>query len=70
MYRLEVVDLSEIYYVSYISVSFRGRAGIFSLCHRIQTHSETHPTSYPVGSGGSFPGRKAAGVRKSPLTSI
>jgi hypothetical protein len=31
-------------------------AGNFSLHHRVQTGSEAHPASYPVGNRGSFPG--------------
>jgi hypothetical protein len=27
---------------------------------RVQTGSEVHPASYPMGTGGSFPGGKAA----------
>jgi hypothetical protein len=34
---------------------------IFSFPNR-QTDSEIHPTSYPIGTGGSFPGGKAAAV--------
>jgi hypothetical protein len=30
--------------------------------HVVQTGSGVHPTSYLVGTGGSFPGGKAAGV--------
>jgi hypothetical protein len=33
----------------------------FSLLHVVQTGSEVHPTSYPMGTGGSFPGDKVAG---------
>jgi hypothetical protein len=29
---------------------------------RVQTGSEAHPTFYPMGTGGSFPGGKAAGT--------
>jgi hypothetical protein len=29
---------------------------------RVQTVSEVHPTSYPMGTGGSFPVGKAAGA--------
>jgi hypothetical protein len=36
-------------------------AGNFSLPHRVQTGSAAHPTSYPMGTRGSFPGGKAAG---------
>jgi hypothetical protein len=28
----------------------------------VQIGSEVHPTSYPMGTGGSFPGGKAAGA--------
>jgi hypothetical protein len=28
----------------------------FSLLQTVQTGSEVHPTPYPVGTGGSFPG--------------
>jgi hypothetical protein len=35
----------------------------FSLLHSVQTGSEVHPASYPMGGAwGSFPGRKAAGA--------
>jgi hypothetical protein len=36
--------------------------GNFSLLHRVQTGSGTHPTSYPMGSGGSLFGGKAGGA--------
>jgi hypothetical protein len=36
-------------------------AGKFSLHHRVQNGSGTHPASYPLGTGGSFLGGKAAG---------
>jgi hypothetical protein len=45
-------------------------AGNFSFHHRVQTGSGTRPTSYPMGSRGSFPGGKAAGAWSWPLTSI
>jgi hypothetical protein len=41
----------------------------FSLIHSIQTGSGTHPASYPVGTGDSFPGGKAAGAWSWSLTS-
>jgi hypothetical protein len=41
----------------------------FSLLHVVQTGSGAHPASYPMGTGGSFPGGKAAGARSWPLTS-
>jgi hypothetical protein len=34
----------------------------FSLLHSIQTGSGVHPTSYPMSTGSSFPGDKAAGA--------
>jgi hypothetical protein len=34
----------------------------FSLLHVVQTGSGVHPTSYLMGTGGSFPGDKAAGA--------
>jgi hypothetical protein len=33
----------------------------FSLVHSVQTVSGAHPASYPMDSGDSFPGGKAAG---------
>jgi hypothetical protein len=32
----------------------------FSLLHVVQTDSGVHPASYPMGTGGSFSGVKAA----------
>jgi hypothetical protein len=34
----------------------------FSLLHVVQTDSRVNPTSYPMGTVGSFPGGKAAGA--------
>jgi len=45
-----------------IGVRFPVGAGNFSLLHRVQTGSEANPASYPMGTGGSFPGGKAAGA--------
>jgi hypothetical protein len=36
----------------------------YSLLHVVQTGSWAHPTSYPMGTGGSFPGDKVAGSVK------
>jgi hypothetical protein len=33
----------------------------FSLCHVVQTGSGAHPTSYSMGTAGSFPGGRVAG---------
>jgi hypothetical protein len=43
-------------------VRFSTGAGNFSLHHRIQNDSGAHPTSYSMGSRGSFPEDKAAGA--------
>jgi hypothetical protein len=43
-----------------VGVRFPAGAGNFSLRHRVQTGSGAHPTSYRMGTGGSFPGGKAA----------
>jgi hypothetical protein len=42
--------------------SIPGRDYILSLCHRVQTDPVAQPASYPRGTGGSFPGGKAAGT--------
>jgi hypothetical protein len=42
-------------------VRFPAGAGNFSLHHRVQNGSGTHPASYPMGTRGYFPGGKAAG---------
>jgi hypothetical protein len=41
---------------------FSAGAGTFSPRCRVQTGFETHVTSHPMGTGGSFPGDKAAGA--------
>jgi hypothetical protein len=41
-------------------IRFLEGAGNFSLHHRVQNGSGAHPASYPMGTGGSFPGGKAA----------
>jgi hypothetical protein len=43
-------------------VRFPAEAGNFSLRHRVQNGSGVHPASYPMGTGGSFPGSKASGA--------
>jgi hypothetical protein len=43
-------------------VRFPAEDGSFSLHHRVQIGSGAHPASYPMGTRGSFPGGKAAGV--------
>jgi hypothetical protein len=43
-------------------VRFPAGAGNFSLHHRFQNGSGAHPASYPMGTGGSFSGGKAAGA--------
>jgi hypothetical protein len=43
-------------------VRFPAGAGIFSLYHRLQNGSGAHLASYPMGTGDSFLGGKAAGA--------
>jgi hypothetical protein len=40
-----------------------------SFLHVVQTGSGAHPASYPMGTGGFFPGGKAAGTWSWPITS-
>jgi hypothetical protein len=42
-------------------VRFPAGVGIFSLHHRVQTGSGVNPDFYPMGTGFSYPGGKAAG---------
>jgi hypothetical protein len=51
-------------------VRFPVEAENFSLRHRVQNGSGAHPPSYPISTGGSFPGGKAAVAWSWPLTSI
>jgi hypothetical protein len=53
-----------------IGVCFPAGAGNFSLRNRAQNVSGAHPASYPSGTGGSFPGSKAAEAWSWLLTSI
>jgi len=53
-----------------IGVSSPGMDWEFSLHRPVQTGSEAHPASYPMGTRGSFPGNKAAGAWSWSLTSI
>jgi hypothetical protein len=41
--------------------SISSRGWDFSPRHRVQIGPGTHPASYPMGTGGSFPGGKAPG---------
>jgi hypothetical protein len=43
-------------------VRFPVGAGNFSLHHHVQNGSGAHPAPYPMGTGTSFPGGKAAGT--------
>jgi hypothetical protein len=43
-------------------------AGARFFLHVVQTSSGTHSASYPMGTGGSFSGRKATGALSRPLT--
>jgi hypothetical protein len=51
-------------------VQFPALARYFSLHQSVQTGSGAHPTSCPVGTGGSITGDKAAGTWSWQLTSI
>jgi hypothetical protein len=51
-------------------VWFLAGAGNLSLHHHVQNGSGAHPASYQMGNRGSFPGGKAAGEWRWPLTSI
>jgi hypothetical protein len=51
-----------------IAIRFPAVAGNFSLQYCVQTGSGAHPASYPMGTGGSFPGSKVATVWSWPLT--
>jgi hypothetical protein len=42
-----------------IEVRFPTGAGYFYSCPCVQTGSGAHPASYPMGTGGPFPGGKA-----------
>jgi hypothetical protein len=44
-----------------IGIRFPARAGNFSLRYHVQNGSGAHPASYPIGTGGSFPGGKRPG---------
>jgi hypothetical protein len=49
---------------------FDSRRGLaISLFSRVQNGSRVHPASYPMDNWSDFPGGKATGVRRSPLTS-
>jgi hypothetical protein len=52
--------------VGWISIPDRGRD--FSLLHSIQTLSGTHPASYPMSTGSSFPAGEVTGAWSWPLT--
>jgi hypothetical protein len=43
-------------------IGVRVPVGVFSLLHVVQTDSGAHPASYPMCTGSSFPGGKAAGA--------
>jgi hypothetical protein len=43
-------------------VRFPAGAGNLSFHHSVQNGSGAHPASYPMGTGGSFPGGKAVGA--------
>jgi hypothetical protein len=48
--------------IGVLRVRFPAGAGDFCLHHCVQNGSGAHPTSYPMGTRGSFPGGKASGA--------
>jgi hypothetical protein len=68
IFQLKLIEFNEIYIgiaqsaTGYVPDSIPGRDKIFFLLHSVQTSSGTHPASYPMGTGGSFPGSKAVGA--------
>jgi hypothetical protein len=52
------------------SIPGRCNDGILSARQRLQTGSEAHPVSCPMGTGGYICGDKADGVQNWPLVSI
>jgi hypothetical protein len=67
-------DIVQFHYFSTVcfkrEVGVPAGAGNFSLRHRVQNASGAHPASYPMGTGGSFSGDKAAGAWSWPLIFI
>jgi hypothetical protein len=59
---ISVLVVIEILALRMIGVRFPVGAGNFLLLHRVQTGSGAHRASYPMGTGGYFPGGKAAGA--------
>jgi hypothetical protein len=61
--RNSAVGIATSYELDNQGVRVRGPVGQeFSLLHVVQTDSGAHPASYPMSTGGFFPGGKAAGV--------
>jgi hypothetical protein len=61
MSRDTAVVIATAYGLDDRGVEFESRWGQgFSLLHIVQTGSGAHLASYPMGTGGSFPGGKAA----------
>jgi hypothetical protein len=61
--RDSAVGIATSYWLDDQRVGVRVRWGQeFSLLHVVQIDSGVHTTSYPRGTGGSFPGVKAAGA--------
>jgi hypothetical protein len=70
--RDNAVGISTNYWLTTEGPEFESKWGQeFSLLHVVQAGSEVHPTSYPMGIGGSSPGVKRPGreVDHSPPTS-
>jgi hypothetical protein len=58
-----LVGIATGYWLTTEGSDFESRWGQeFSLLYVVQTGSESHQSSYPVGTGGPFPGGKAVGT--------
>jgi hypothetical protein len=66
LHNEELHDLCPTRYLSGIALGYGlddrgfGTRGEFSLHHRVQNGSGTHPASCPMGTRGSFPGDKTS----------
>jgi hypothetical protein len=60
--RDSVVGIETGYGLDDLGVGVRVPGQEFSFLHVVQTGSGAHPASYPMGTGDSLPGGKAAGA--------
>jgi hypothetical protein len=69
MSRDSVVGIATGYGLEKRGIGVPSPGRVKNFLHVVQTGSEAHPASYPLGSGGSFLGGKAAEAWSWPLTS-